>query len=424
MLKGDEAVTFGMVDAYESARKFFIPRYPTMCSLFPEARLSYYDFQEMESTRDSIITWVKRMITVGIYSITKMEDAQRIFNAETHLVLGFLDDLEGSESIELAAVSQPHSNINFYQTTRADVAEFFHLDPQIKRPALIFLETVSLKYALFDGPLFTRVPIFNFVSKTKLLLFVTFVIETAQRDIHFEHPTKQVWLLAPPDDNSDEIISTFNKVQDTLKETIPAKVAPSFVYMKMNFGEAGRLIISDDLEISEQVPIIIAYTGSADGEKYILNRELTFDNIKGSDSEELVAASRLHTEINFYRTASANVAELFLVVPQVKRPALILMLPGKYYSFDGQFTRSAIAEFVSTRKLPPEITFTNEGATSIFQNPLKQLWLFAAKSDPKVICTFEEVAEAFRGKLLFVHVDLESFGKQLAYKFGATDAFL
>ncbi|KAK4836349.1 hypothetical protein QYF36_021814 [Acer negundo] len=183
MLKGDEAVTFGMLDAYESARKFFIPRYPTMCSIFPKGRLSYYDFQEMESTRDSIITWVKRMITVGIYSITKMEDAQRIFNAETHLVLGFLDDLE-------------------------------------------------------------------------------------------------VWLLAPPDDNSDEIISTFNKVQDTLKETIPAKVAPSFVYMKMNFGEAGRLIISDDLEISEQVPIIIAYTGSADGEKYILNRELTFDNIK------------------------------------------------------------------------------------------------------------------------------------------------
>ncbi|TXG49547.1 hypothetical protein EZV62_025422 [Acer yangbiense] len=147
------------------------------------------------------------------------------------------------------------------------------------------------------------------------------------------------------------------------------------------------------------------------------------DSLEGSDSEELVAASRLHTDINFYRTASANVAELFLVIPQVKRPALILMLPGKYYSFDGQFTRSAIAEFVSTRKLPPVITFTNEGATSIFQNPLKQLWLFAAKSDPKVICRFEEAAEAFRGKLLFVHVDLdnESFGKQLAYKFGATE---
>ncbi|KAI9156801.1 hypothetical protein LWI28_012461 [Acer negundo] len=147
------------------------------------------------------------------------------------------------------------------------------------------------------------------------------------------------------------------------------------------------------------------------------------DSLEGSDSEELVAASRLQTDINFYRTASANVAELFLAVPQVKRPALILMLPGKYYSFDGQFTRSAIAEFVSARKLPPVITFTKEGATSIFQNPLKQLWLFAVKSDPKVICKFEEAAEAFRGKLLFVHVDLdnESFGKQLAYKFGATE---
>ncbi|KAK3232418.1 hypothetical protein Dsin_004299 [Dipteronia sinensis] len=147
------------------------------------------------------------------------------------------------------------------------------------------------------------------------------------------------------------------------------------------------------------------------------------DSLEGSDSEELVAASRLQTDINFYRTASANIAELFLVVPQVKRPALILMLPGKSYSFDGQFTRSAIAEFVTIRKLPPVTTFTYEGSTSIFQNPLKQLWLFAAKSRPEVICTFEEAAEAFRGKLLFVHVDLdnESFGKQLAYKFGATE---
>ncbi|KAK2633983.1 hypothetical protein Ddye_028775 [Dipteronia dyeriana] len=34
MLKADEAVTFEMVDAYESAGKLFIPHYPTMCALF------------------------------------------------------------------------------------------------------------------------------------------------------------------------------------------------------------------------------------------------------------------------------------------------------------------------------------------------------------------------------------------------------
>ncbi|KAL5733484.1 hypothetical protein ACOSQ2_033176 [Xanthoceras sorbifolium] len=147
------------------------------------------------------------------------------------------------------------------------------------------------------------------------------------------------------------------------------------------------------------------------------------DSLEGSDSEEFAAASKLQSDINFYRTASADVAELFHIVPQVQRPALILMRPGKHYRFDGQFTRSAIADFVSTRKLPPVITFTYKDATSIFDNPVKKLWLFASKSGSEVIRTFEEAAEAFRGKVLFVHVDLdnENFGKQLAHEFGAIE---
>lgn len=38
--------------------------------------------------------WVRRKIDIGPYSITTMDEAERILAAESKLVLGFLDDLE------------------------------------------------------------------------------------------------------------------------------------------------------------------------------------------------------------------------------------------------------------------------------------------------------------------------------------------
>ncbi|KAH7547907.1 hypothetical protein JRO89_XS14G0035700 [Xanthoceras sorbifolium] len=147
------------------------------------------------------------------------------------------------------------------------------------------------------------------------------------------------------------------------------------------------------------------------------------DSLEDSDSEELAAASKLQSDVVFYRTASADVAQLFFIDPQIKRPALIFMLPGKYYRFDCQFTRFAIADFVSTRKDPSVITFTYKDYKSIFENPLKQLWLFTSKNCSEVICTFEAAAKAFRGKLLFVQVYLENGSSldRLAYEFGITE---
>ncbi|KAL5801721.1 hypothetical protein ACOSQ3_033353 [Xanthoceras sorbifolium] len=291
MLKGDQAV-FGMVDAYESGRGFFIRRYPTICTIFSNGRLSYYNFEESEGKWDAIVTWVKRMITLDIYSITKMEDAERIFNAETHLVLGFVDDLEGPETRELAAVQQLHSkNINFYQTARADVAEFFHIDPQIKRPALIFLERVSGNYAIYEGQ-FTRVPMANFVAKIKLLLLVTFVMETSQPDGHFEDPPKQLWLLSPSRSNgSDEIISTFRQVTDFFGENSQENLGLRFMSWKKDFREAG-LLISDELEIIDQAPVLIGYTGNAYGEKYIFKDKVSSESTNAISETLLRLPSR------------------------------------------------------------------------------------------------------------------------------------
>lgn len=126
--------------------------------------------------------------------------------------------------------------------------------------------------------------------------------------------------------------------------------------------------------------------------------------MQGPESEELAAASRLEDDINFYQTAHSDVAKLFHIDPDVKRPALILLKKEEeklnhfglfsflLFSFsewrsgvllgnliyihlvstDGQFVKSAIADFVFSNKLPLVTSFTRETAPSVFENPIKK----------------------------------------------------
>lgn len=48
--------------------------------------------------------------------------------------------MQGPESDELAAASRLEDDVNFYQTVNSDVAKLFHIDPNVKRPALILLK--------------------------------------------------------------------------------------------------------------------------------------------------------------------------------------------------------------------------------------------------------------------------------------------
>uniref|UniRef100_A0A2N9HVL3 Protein disulfide-isomerase n=1 Tax=Fagus sylvatica TaxID=28930 RepID=A0A2N9HVL3_FAGSY len=148
------------------------------------------------------------------------------------------------------------------------------------------------------------------------------------------------------------------------------------------------------------------------------------NSLVGPDSEELAAASKLEDDVNFYQTVNPDVAKLFHFDPEVKRPALVLLKKEaeKLSYFDGQFVKSAIAEFVFANKLPLVTTFTRESAPAIFESPIKkQLLLFAISNDTeKVLPIFKEAAKLFKGKLIFVHVEMdnEDVGRPVSDYFG------
>lgn len=47
--------------------------------------------------------------------------------------------------------------------------------------------------------------------------------------------------------------------------------------------------------------------------------------IQGPDSDELSAASKLEDDVNFYQTTSPDVAKLFHIDPQTKRPSVVMI---------------------------------------------------------------------------------------------------
>lgn len=150
------------------------------------------------------------------------------------------------------------------------------------------------------------------------------------------------------------------------------------------------------------------------------------ESLVGSENKELADASKLEDDVNFYQTTSPDVAKLFHIDPKTKRPALVIIKKEaeKINHFDGQFTKSAIAEFVFENKLPLVTNFTRESAALVFENPIKkQLILFATSNDSeKVLSTFQEAAKAFKGKLIcvFVELDNEDVGKPVSEYFGVT----
>ncbi|OVA18085.1 Thioredoxin [Macleaya cordata] len=148
------------------------------------------------------------------------------------------------------------------------------------------------------------------------------------------------------------------------------------------------------------------------------------DSLVGPESDALAAAARLEDDVNFYQTSNPEVAKLFLIDLNAKRPALVLLKneAEKLSHFNGQFTKSAITEFVLANKLPLVTRFTRENAPMIFENPIKkQVLLFATSSGSgKILPAFGEAAKFFKGKLIFVYVEIDDIdvGRPVSHYFG------
>ncbi|KAK4487587.1 hypothetical protein RD792_005764 [Penstemon davidsonii] len=265
----DEAVVLAKVDATEEAelgQKYDVQGFPTIYFFVDGVHKPYPG----QRTKDAIVTWLKRKIGPGLHNVTTIEDAERILEAEDKIVLGFLKSLVGSESEELAAASNLEDDVSFYQTTVPDVAKLFHIDPYVKRPALVILKKEAEKVTHYGGQ-FTKTAIAEFVFENKLPLITNFTKESAP--LVFENPIKKQLILFATSKDSEKFYSIFKEAANAFKGKLVC------VYVDLDNEEVGGPV-SDYFGVSGDAPTVLAYTGNDDDRKFVLDGELTINSIK------------------------------------------------------------------------------------------------------------------------------------------------
>ncbi|KAF2295787.1 hypothetical protein GH714_033973 [Hevea brasiliensis] len=263
MLKGNAVLA--KIDCDKETRlamKFKIDGWPTLYLLIGGAHKVLYNSKR---TRDAIVNWVNQIMNITVQNVTTIEEAERLLlKSKSVRVLGLLDTLEAKDSEELAAVSKLHIDVKFYQTTNADVAELFHIDQQIKRPALVLVkwEGLSPSYIGYEGE-FTRLSIGDFVSMHKIPSVIPFTLNNA--DSIYRNRMKQLWLFAS--ERSWEIL--FVHVETSNKDSY---IRP----LCYQFG------------VTDGSPTVLAvYQVDWDAKKYKYDGELTLSGIKSFAEEFL-----------------------------------------------------------------------------------------------------------------------------------------
>ncbi|OIW09142.1 hypothetical protein TanjilG_11280 [Lupinus angustifolius] len=267
-LKG-KGVILAKVDASEEnelAQEYDIQGFPTIY-LFIDGIHKLYNGNR---NKDAIVSWIKKKTGPGIHNVTSLDDAETILTSQSKLVLAFLNSLVGPESDELAAASRLEDDVNFYQTVNPDVAKLFHIDPDVKRPALILIKKEDEKLNHFDGQ-FAKSEIANFVTSNKLPLVTVFTREGAPAI--FENPIKKQLLLFATSNDSEKLIPVFREAAKSFKGKL------IFIYVELDNEDFGKPV-SEYFGISGNAPKVLAYTGNEDGKKFVHDEEVTVDNIK------------------------------------------------------------------------------------------------------------------------------------------------
>ncbi|MBA0865256.1 hypothetical protein Goshw_010573, partial [Gossypium schwendimanii] len=247
-MKG-EGVVLAKVDATqedELAEEYDVEDLPTIYflvdgkhTLYPAARNNLLlvnhgkenNVLSLFNGRDAIVTWIKKQIGPGIYNVTTLDDAERILTSESEVALGYLNSLVGPESDELAATSKLLDDIKFYQTMNPDVAKLFHIDPEVKRPALVLLKKDAEKICHFDG-LFVKTAINEFLTSNKLPLVTIFSRESAPSI--FESSIKMHLLLFATLNISEKYIPVLQEAAKLFKGKLIS------IYVQVDNEESGK----------------------------------------------------------------------------------------------------------------------------------------------------------------------------------------
>uniref|UniRef100_A0A7N0R8P3 Protein disulfide-isomerase n=1 Tax=Kalanchoe fedtschenkoi TaxID=63787 RepID=A0A7N0R8P3_KALFE len=267
-LKAD-GVVLAKVDATEEnelSQEYDVQGFPTVVFFIDGDHKPYTG----QRTKEGIVAWIRKKTGPGVANLTTVEEAQKVLDSESKVVLAFLNNLVGHESEEFAGASRLEDGVNFYQTVNPDVAKLFHIDSDAKRPAVVMVKKEAEKLSQFDGK-YTKSAIAEFAFANKLPLVTIFTRESAP--VIFESAIKKQILLFATKKDSEKVVPIFEQAAKLFKGKL------IFIFVESDNEDVGKPV-SEYFGVTGDAPKVIAYTGNDDGKKFFLEGEVTLDNLK------------------------------------------------------------------------------------------------------------------------------------------------
>uniref|UniRef100_A0A7N0V2A6 Protein disulfide-isomerase n=1 Tax=Kalanchoe fedtschenkoi TaxID=63787 RepID=A0A7N0V2A6_KALFE len=267
-LKAD-GVVLAKVDATEEnelSQEYDVQGFPTVIFFIDGDHKPYTG----QRTKEGIVAWIRKKTGPGVANLTSVEEAQKVLDSESKVVLAFLNSLVGPESEEFAGASRLEDDVNFYQTVNPDVAKLFHIDADAKRPAVVMVKKEAEKLSHFDGK-YTKSAIAEFAFANKLPLVTIFTRESAP--MIFESAIKKQILLFATKKDSEKVVPIFEQAARLFKGKL------IFVFVESDNEDVGKPV-SEYFGVTGDAPKVLAYTGNDDGKKFFLEGEVTLDTLK------------------------------------------------------------------------------------------------------------------------------------------------
>uniref|UniRef100_A0A4W3K8Z0 Protein disulfide-isomerase n=1 Tax=Callorhinchus milii TaxID=7868 RepID=A0A4W3K8Z0_CALMI len=170
-------------------------------------------------------------------------------------------------------------------------------------------------------------------------------------------------------------------------------------------------------------PAAETITEASAAEKLVDSSEVVvigfFKDVEGSDSKIYMDGAESIDEVPFAITSHPDLFAKY----DMKEDGVVLFkkFDEGRNTFNGEFTKENLIEFVKSNQLPLVIEFTEQTAPKIFGGDIKtHVLLFLPKSSSSFqenLDNFKKAAENFKGKILFIFIDSEVDDNQRVLEF-------
>lgn len=220
-------------------------------------------------TGEEIVIWTRKKTGAPVQRLTSIAEAKEFLKTHPIFVIGFFDKFEGDEYDQFVKAATTENEMQFVEAHDIDIAKVLFPDIGAEKQFIGLVKNESEKFEKFTEK-FEEGRILNFVDYNKFPL-VTTLTEINSARVYSSPIKTQVFVFAEADDIKNLLLSL-----QAAARKYKSKIM--FVYVDSAEDNLAKPFLTL-LGLESDHPIVAAFD-NRDGSKYVLDTDLTPENLE------------------------------------------------------------------------------------------------------------------------------------------------